>query len=90
MLCDSTKAIDEKIWNKISAFVAGTCTVASTKCNCDKNLVGPPELSDEGYITNKWSLPVTAFWMGDAGDIGERGWHSLGTLQCSGGGKQLP
>jgi len=67
-----------------SDFFAGTCTNKTKKCNCDQN--GGGVVSDEGYLTDKTQLPVTAMWFGDAGDAGESGWHSLGKLECSGFG----
>ena len=61
-------------------FLQATCAETRYKCNCDEN--GSNERSDEGYLTDKTKLPVTAMWFGDAGDSGERGWHSLGRLEC--------
>ena len=60
------------------------CTNKSKNCNCDQN--GGGVVSDEGYLTDKTKLPVTAMWFGDAGDASESGWHSLGKLECSGFG----
>ena len=67
------------MYNKIS--IAGSCTISSNKCNCDQN--NPPETSDEGFLTYKDHLPVTELQFGDAGERGERGWHTLGPLICS-------
>nr|XP_039260128.1 neurexin-4-like [Styela clava] len=60
-----------------------TCIDKSKKCNCDNNsnnLV----TQDEGYITDKASLPVKEIRVGDMGDIKELAWHTLGPLVCTG------
>ncbi|XP_078491785.1 EGF and laminin G domain-containing protein-like [Ciona intestinalis] len=59
----------------------GTCLDRSHKCNCDENSAAT---ADEGYLTNKALLPVTAVMFGDAGDPGEAGWHTVGPLECWG------
>ncbi|XP_076809883.1 contactin-associated protein-like 4 [Clavelina lepadiformis] len=60
----------------------GTCVDSTKRCNCDKN--SSPETSDEGFLTDKDTLPVTGLQFGDAGDTGEYGWHTLGPLVCTG------
>lgn len=58
------------------------CTRPQDRCNCDRN--GPPETSDEGFLTDRTKLPVIELQFGDNGDRGEVGWHTLGPLICSG------
>ena len=52
------------------------------KCNCDRNTAA--ETSDEGFLTDKNTLPVTELQFVDLGDSGEDGWFTLGPLICSG------
>jgi len=60
-----------------------SCVNNSFKCNCDDNTDGL-ETSDEGYLTDKDALPVTALQFGDKGDSPEHGWFTLGPLICGG------
>ncbi|XP_006817817.1 uncharacterized protein LOC100377028 [Saccoglossus kowalevskii] len=50
------------------------------KCNCDNN--DNKWRTDEGYLTDKTVLPVTALQFGDSGDNTEEGYHTLGPLTC--------
>ncbi|CAK8681317.1 unnamed protein product [Clavelina lepadiformis] len=60
----------------------GSCRETNRKCNCDSNK--GPETSDEGFLTDKNTLPVMEVQIGDNGDNSEIAWHSLGPLICSG------
>lgn len=60
--------------------VQGNCVDPAKNCNCDIN--AGPFYVDEGYIQNKDHLPVASVQFGDLGDSGERGFHSIGPLQC--------
>ncbi|CAK8695706.1 unnamed protein product [Clavelina lepadiformis] len=60
-----------------------SCVDSNKKCNCDSNS-RDTETSDEGFLTDKDTLPVTGLQFGDAGDAGEYGWHTLGPLVCTG------
>ena len=62
-----------------------TCIRRDRKCNCDSNIA--EWNSDEGYLTDKESLPVTKMYFGDTGATGEQGYHTLGKLICY--GKQI-
>lgn len=68
----------------MSIHNTGICDDKSTKCNCDKN--SAPVTSDEGYLTDKSKLPVSEMRFGDMGHDGEKGWHTLGKLECFGTG----
>nr|XP_026689783.1 contactin-associated protein like 5-3-like isoform X2 [Ciona intestinalis] len=59
----------------------GTCLDRTKKCNCDDN---SSSTADEGYLTNKALLPVTAVMFGDATAPSEAGWHTVGPLECWG------
>jgi len=59
--------------------ITGTCKSRSTKCNCDIN---GGETSDYGYLTGKNVLPVIDMRFGDLGGSSEKGWHTLGKLEC--------
>ncbi|CAK8671408.1 unnamed protein product [Clavelina lepadiformis] len=64
----------------------GTCRHSNRgsayKCNCDNydNDIS----SDEGYLTDKDTLPVTGMQFGDLDGSSEAGWHTLGPLRCTG------
>ncbi|XP_076820781.1 contactin-associated protein-like 4 isoform X1 [Clavelina lepadiformis] len=64
----------------------GTCRHSNRgsnyKCNCD-NLDNDIS-SDEGYLTDKDTLPVTGMQFGDLDSSHEAGWHTLGPLRCTG------
>ena len=60
--------------------VTGTCKVSSQKCNCDNNNF-PPTV-DEGYITKKDALPLTAIALGDTGHSGESMNYTIGDVEC--------
>jgi len=55
-----------------------TCSKSHYKCNCDSNKSGV----DEGYLTDSKTLPVTNMRFGDLGSSSEKGWHTLGPLEC--------
>ncbi|XP_038077101.1 uncharacterized protein LOC119744950 [Patiria miniata] len=61
-----------------------TCQVANQKCNCDVN--SQSLSSDEGFLTDKSVLPVSAIRSGDVSD--NNGWEygtaKLGPLMCQG------
>lgn len=59
--------------------------VKTNKCNCDIN--SSPLTRDNGYLTDKSKLPVLEMRFGDMGDASEKGWHTLGKLECIGEGK---
>ncbi|XP_077973162.1 contactin-associated protein 1-like [Styela clava] len=60
----------------------GTCEGKSTTCNCDNNdLVWR---QDDGYISSKDTLPVTQLFFGDVLGAEERGYFTLGKLECKG------
>ena len=62
-----------------------TCADTSYGCNCDKNDWKWRE--DSGLLTNKSKLPVIQMRFGDTGrlsDGDEKGYHTLGKLECYG------
>ncbi|XP_077968109.1 uncharacterized protein LOC120326421 [Styela clava] len=59
----------------------GECIHNSKKCNCDNNDEGVVT-QDEGYLTDKKTLPVKEMRFGDMGGSTELGWHTLGELEC--------
>nr|XP_039262066.1 contactin-associated protein-like 2 [Styela clava] len=60
----------------------GTCDGKSTTCNCDNNdLVWR---QDDGYLTSKDTLPVSQLFFGDVLGVEERGYFTLGKLECKG------
>nr|XP_039248885.1 contactin-associated protein-like 5 [Styela clava] len=59
----------------------GECINNSYKCNCDNNS-GNIMTQDEGYLTDKKTLPVKEMRFGDLGHNNEHGWHTLGKLEC--------
>ena len=62
--------------------VTSSCHTSSALCNCDSNV--DTLLKDEGYVTNSTILPITGIKLGDTGDSGEYGYHTIGSLQCFG------
>ena len=71
-----------------SAINSGKCACGMTnscaggeKCNCDKD--DGIWRQDSGYLTDKNTLPVTELRLGDTGGS-EKGYHTLGKLQCWG------
>ena len=54
----------------------------SLKCNCDKNDNNWRE--DSGFLTIKSHLPVKQLRFGDTGQEKEKGYHTLGKLECYG------
>jgi len=61
--------------------MTGSCVKKHQKCNCDNNS-SKKTVTDQGYLTNKAFLPVTAMKFGDMGSSSEKGWHTLGKLEC--------
>ncbi|XP_022108975.1 uncharacterized protein LOC110989137 [Acanthaster planci] len=65
-------------------FADKSCHDPSKKCNCDVNAQSLS--SDEGYLTDKSALPVSAVRSGDVSD--NNGWEygtvKLGPLMCQG------
>nr|XP_039262069.1 uncharacterized protein LOC120338192 [Styela clava] len=60
----------------------GTCEGKATTCNCDNNdLVWR---QDDGYLTSKDTLPATQLFFGDVLGVEERGYFTLGKLECKG------
>ena len=57
-----------------------SCDKPNGKCNCDRN--DKKWRFDEGYLTDKETLPVTKMFFGDAGGVNEKGYHTLGKLIC--------
>ncbi|KAK7100724.1 hypothetical protein V1264_023622 [Littorina saxatilis] len=63
-----------------------TCASEDLLCNCDQN--DNIWRFDDGDLTFKQDLPVTAFVAGDTGDMNEEeGFHTLGRVYCWGGAK---
>ncbi len=62
--------------------ITNTCAEPSKKCNCDKN--DQQWRMDEGYVTYKDVLPITAMHGGDTGDkrYNERLIYTVGPLIC--------
>lgn len=58
-----------------------TCYKKNDKCNCDNNSRSVTTF-DDGYFTNKAQLPVIQMAFGDMGRASEKGWHTLGKLEC--------
>jgi hypothetical protein len=67
---------------KCACGMTNSCATSGKKCNCDNNDNAWRE--DSGYLTDKNTLPVTELRFGDAGDPGEKGYHTLGRLRCWG------
>ena len=59
-----------------------SCGMPNGKCNCDQN--DDKWRFDEGYLTDKETLPVTRMYFGDTGSVSEVGYHTLGKLICYG------
>ena len=63
--------------------VTGSCDNNSYVCNCDMN--DPVWRSDEGFLTDKATLPVTRMEFGDTGTylaVNKMGNYTLGKLVC--------
>ena len=67
---------------KCACGMTNSCADRNYGCNCDKNDYIWRE--DSGLLTDKTHLPVKQLRFGDTGDIGERGYHTLGKLKCYG------
>ncbi|XP_077972789.1 contactin-associated protein-like 2 [Styela clava] len=58
------------------------CNGTSTTCNCDNNDFEWRQ--DDGYFKNKAKLPVMQVNFGDVLGVDERGYFTLGKLECKG------
>ena len=70
---------------KCACGLNNTCADINYGCNCDKNDLNWRE--DSGLLTNKSKLPVIQMRFGDTGrlrDGDEKGYHTLGKLECYG------
>ncbi|XP_066272301.1 neurexin-4-like [Branchiostoma lanceolatum] len=67
---------------KCACGETGTCDKANPRCNCDVN--DKRWRADEGYLTDKATLPVSRLNFGDTGHEWEQGYHTLGKLECTG------
>ena len=70
---------------KCACGLNNTCADINYGCNCDKNDENWRE--DSGLLTNKSKLPVIQMRFGDTGrlrDGDEKGYHTLGKLECYG------
>ncbi|XP_078494753.1 caspr5 protein [Ciona intestinalis] len=78
-------------WGGATSMRNGYCACGETKtcankgrtCNCDSNRNSDQHI-DEGWVTEKSDLPITALQFGDLGDVNERLWHTVGPLECYG------
>ena len=71
--------------NKCACGMTNSCADSSKRCNCDKNDAVWRE--DSGLLTDKTQLPVKQLRFGDTtthGPIDEKGFHTLGKLNCYG------
>ena len=59
-----------------------SCADTNRGCNCDKN--DNVWREDSGLLTEKSDLPVTQLRFGDTGSSIEKGYHTLGKLECHG------
>ena len=59
-----------------------SCVDRSKVCNCDANTIVWEH--DEGYLTDKSTLPVMKMYFGDTAGANEEGYHTLGKLVCYG------
>ena len=60
------------------------CDDPAKICNCDVN--DGIWRQDDGYLTDKSTLPVTVVRIGDTGSVYEIAYYMLGPLVCSGTG----
>ena len=63
--------------------ITGACSLSYKKCNCDENSL-TRYLTDEGYFSDNTILPLTEIRLGDTGNSGEFGHHTIGKLECFG------
>ena len=59
-----------------------SCADPSDRCNCDRN--DHVWRFDEGFLSDKSTLPVMKIYFSDAKRSYERGYHTLGKLVCYG------
>ena len=62
--------------------MTNSCDVPNTNCSCDAN--DSVWRFDEGYLSDKETLPVTKVLFGDTGRRVEEGYHTIGKLICYG------
>ena len=67
---------------KCACGLNNSCADASYGCNCDINDYEQRE--DSGLLTKKSDLPVMQLRFGDTSSSDEKGYHTLGRLQCHG------
>ncbi|KAL8625610.1 hypothetical protein ACOMHN_043885 [Nucella lapillus] len=73
--------------NACACGMTGNCSRIDDLCNCDAN--DDTWRSDEGFLTFKEDLPVTAFVAGDTGHPEkEFGYHTIGLLMCHGSAQE--
>ncbi len=60
--------------------ISGTCAKPQQKCNCDVN--SSRWYRDEGFVTKREDLPITAINVGDTGNPTERFKYTIGPLIC--------
>ena len=69
---------------KCACGMTGTCVSPTLECNCDKNTA--EWLADEGFLTDKGTLPISQINFGDTGYDGiftdEKAFHTVGKLIC--------
>ncbi|XP_071951884.1 uncharacterized protein [Antedon mediterranea] len=62
-------------------WMTRSCDDVTKRCNCDVNDELPR--MDQGYLTDKATLPVSELRFGDTGHQNERGIYTLGPFQCA-------
>ena len=67
---------------KCACGMTQTCKKPSEVCNCNTN--DNVWRYDEGYLTDRVTLPVSKLHFGDTGGRSEKGYHTLGKLTCYG------
>ena len=70
---------------KCACGMTNSCAYPTQACNCDRNDAVWRE--DNGFLTDKSTLPVKELRFGDTGINGntdEKGYHTLGKLKCYG------
>ena len=82
---DSTKMTywgGASVSGKCACGMTNSCADSRYGCNCDKSDYVWRE--DSGLLTDKTRLPVKQLRFGDAGNIYNQGFHTLGKLKCYG------
>ena len=70
---------------KVFYFFPIDCDRPTKRCNCDSN--DEVWRQDDGYLTDKPTLPVRELRIGDTGSDDEVALYSLGELKCTGIGR---